>query len=239
MNFGEFAKELHIEGRVLSIKRMNDVMPENPISSGCALRVLNHVMAGETVRLTLDSLSCNGGKSGFGFDDGLMKLPGGYGHFVSYGSDEENAPAGMRLKCDPELAERGALAAPKGVMDGFSAIEIKPYEEGDEPDLVTVFATPDQLAALNLLFGFRRIGDDLIFFPAGSGCYSIFRLPFAELLKAQPRAVIGNADISSRVYFDANSLFFTVSGPAFRQMLEDSGESFLIANAWKGIKKRL
>jgi len=40
------------------------------------------------------------------------------------------------------------------------------------------------------------------------------------------------------VYFDANAFFFTLSGPAFNQMLEDAGESFLIAPAWKGIKKR-
>ena len=239
MDFNQFTDELNLQSKVLSIIRKNGVEPECPVKSGCALRVLNNVMQGETVRLSLDAISCNGGKGGFGFTDEAMRMPGGYGCFISYGSKEDGAPHGMRLKQNPELAKQGAQSQPKGVMEGFSIIEIKPFQEADDPDLVTIFAAPDQLAALTLLYGFRRIGEDHTIFPGGSGCSTIFRLPFAELGKEAPRAVIGNADVSSRVYFDAGAFFFTISGTAFKQMLEDAGESFLIASAWRGVKKRL
>jgi muramoyltetrapeptide carboxypeptidase LdcA involved in peptidoglycan recycling len=104
---------------------------------------------------------------------------------------------------------------------------------------VTIAATPDSLSALNLLFHFRRLGDDLTFFPSGSGCASIFRLPFGELAKDNPRAVIGNADVSSRPFFDANTLFFTVAGEIFETMLQDTDKSFLAASAWKKLKERV
>ncbi|MDR1621197.1 MAG: DUF169 domain-containing protein, partial [Synergistaceae bacterium] len=135
MDFREFARELGIVGKVLSITRKNGVKTYCPVTKGCALRVLNDAMAGETVCLSEDVVPCNGGKYGFGFSDASMRVPGGYGHFISYGAGE-GFPAGMRLKCDPELAERDALAKPKGVMDGYSAIEIKPFEEsGGESDI--------------------------------------------------------------------------------------------------------
>jgi len=238
MEFLKFAAELGITGKVLSIRRMSGVEAYCPNKENCALLSLNYALNGETIRLSEDTVRCFGGKGGFGFYDGPMKVPGGYGHFMSYGAGE-GAPPGMRLKQSPELAEQGALAAPKNVMEGNSIIEIKPFEESDTPDLVTVLSTPDQLSALNLLFHFRQVRDDVTYFPAGSGCSSIFRLPFAELRSESPRAVIGNADVSSRPGFPADTLFFTVSGEAFRQMLGDADESFLIAHAWKKLKKRM
>ena len=237
MEFQKFADEMGIAGKVLSIKRTNGAA-YNPGKENCALLSLNYVLNGETIRLSVDAVRCFGGKSGFGFIDGPMNVPGGYGHFLSYGAGE-GAPPGMRLKASPELAEQGALAAPRNVMAGNSIIEIKPFEESDDPDLVSILSTPDQLSALNQLFHFRKVTDDDTYFPTGSGCSSIFRMPFAELRSESPRAVIGNCDISSRPGFPADSLFFTVSGEAFRQMLADADESFLIAHAWKKLKKRI
>ena len=237
MKYVLFAAELGLTGKVLSIKRKNGVQAYNPGTESCAFLALNHALQGETIRLSADTVRCFGGKGGFGFADGAMDVPGGYGHFLSYGAGE-GAPPGMRLKQSPELAERGALASPQNVMDGYSVIEIKPFEESDGPDLVTALSTPDQLSALNLLFHFRKVEHDLTYFPAGSGCSSVFRLPFAELRSENPRAVIGNADVSSRPGFPADALFFTVSGDIFKQMLSDADESFLIAGAWKKLRSR-
>ena len=238
MNYREFADELGIAGKVLSIKRTNAGHVNCPGNERCTFLVLNRAFQGETVRLTAETVGCFGGKSGFGFVDGLMKVPGGYGNFISSGAGE-GFPTGMRLKCTPQLAEHSALAAPQEVMEGFSVIEIKGYEDSDDPDLVTILSNPDQLSALNLLFHYSRQESDHTFFPNGSGCSSVFRLPFAELRSENPRAVIGNADISSRPGFAADTLFFTVSGEAFRQMLSDADESFITLPTWKKLKDRL
>jgi len=238
MDYAEFASELGITGKVLSITRTNGGDVSNPCKENCAFLALNNAFQGETIRLSEDAIRCPGGKGGFGFADGLADMPGGYGHFLSYGAGE-GAPPGMRLKQTPELAEQGALESPQNVMDGCSVIEIKGFEDSDEPDLVTILATPDQLSALNLLFHYRRLESDITYFPAGSGCSSVFRLPFAELKSKNPRAVIGNADVSSRPGFPENSFFFTVSGEAFKQMISDADESFLTASAWKRLKSRI
>lgn len=238
MEFVQFAAELGIAGRVLAIRRVDEGQPINPCTENCAFLALNNALQGETVLLSEEMVRCFGGKGGFGFSDAAMDVPGGYGHFVSAGAGE-GAPLGMRLKQSPELADLGALASPQGVMGGKSMIEIKPYSEPDASDLVTILATPDQLSALNLLFQYRKVESDAVFFPAGSGCSSVFRLPFAELGKEKPRAVIGNADVSSRPGFPADTLFFTVSGEAFQEMLHDAGESFLIAGAWKKLRERV
>ena len=238
MEFKKFAAELRITGKVLSITRTNGGQAYCPGNENCAFLALNYALQGEVIRLSEDTVRCFGGKGGFGFNDGGMAVPGGYGHFISHGAGE-GSPPGMRLKQNPEIAEQGALLSPKGVMNGYSIIEIKPFEESDEPDIVTVLATPDQLSALNLLYHFQKIESDLTFFPTGSGCSSVFRLPFAELRSENPRAVIGNADISSRPGYPADSLFFTVPGEAFRQMLCDADESFLIARAWEKLKGRM
>ena len=238
MDFEKFADELNIKGKVLSVKRRNDAEAYSPVREGCAFRALNNAAGGETIRLSDDIIKCPGGKIGFGFRNGPMEIPGGYGHFVSYGAGE-GAPPGMRLKSSPELAEQGAQSSPENVLEGCTIIEIKPYEQTDDPDLVTVLASADQLSALNLLFNFRRTGNESAYFPTGSACSSVFLLPFSELRREEPRAVIGNADISVRPYFEADTLFFTVSGQAFREMLQDADESFLIASAWKKLKPRI
>ena len=238
MDFEGLAAELGIKEKVLSIIRTNGVQTHCPGNENCTFLALNYALQGETIRLSEDSVRCFGGKGGFGFSDGEMKVSGGYGHFMSYGAGD-GSPPGMRLKQSPEIADEGALASPKNVMDGNTIIEIKPFEEKDEPDLVTILCAPDQLSALNLLFNYRKTENDTTYFPTGSGCSSVFRLPFAELSKEKPRAVIGNADISSRPGFPADSLFFTVSGEAFKQMLCDADESFLIAAAWKKLKGRI
>ena len=238
MNFQEFEHKLNITGKTLSITRKNDVEPYCPIKSGCTISVLNNAMAGETIRLSEGVLSCPGAGRGFGFSDAPMEIPGGFGHFASYGAGE-GFPPGLRLMRDPELAEQSASAQPKGVMKGFSIIEIKPFEESDSPDLVTVMANSSQLSALNLLFHFRRLGDDLTIFPTGSGCFSLFRLPFSRLDSNNPRAIIGNADISSRPHFGADTLFFTVPGTVFREMLSDADESFLATSSWEKIRQKM
>ena len=145
----------------------------------------------------------------------------------------------MRLKRNPAIAGQGNTNTPKNVMDGYSHMEIKPFQESDEPELVTILVNADQLSALNMLFHFGRTDNDITFFPAGSGCSTIFLLPFAELRKKEPRAVIGNADITVRTNFEADTLFFTVSGKAFKEMLQDADESFLITPAWDKLKERL
>ncbi|MCL2108545.1 MAG: DUF169 domain-containing protein [Oscillospiraceae bacterium] len=234
-------QELKMQHGFLSIKRVK-LPPEFPLpdydEKGCTLKLLNRAFAGETLCFTDTNVTCHGAAANFGLRDGLPSVPGGFGHFISHGRGA-GFPPGERVKCSPEIGEKMFLNQPQKVMDGFDAIRVKPYEQGDETDTVTALVTPDQLAALIHIFCFRKTSYDNVIAPMVSGCASVFRIPFGELQREESRAVIGNIDVFSRPHFAANTYFFTVSGKDFATMLEDVDNSVLAASIWSGVHSRL
>jgi hypothetical protein len=128
---------------------------------------------------------------------------------------------------------------PQKALDGYNAVEFKPLEEGDKPDIITSYVNADQLSALVNLFSYRTGVFDNIIMPMTSGCSSIVRLPLGELRNKSPRAIVGNTDITSRFFFDPGFFFFTMPAAKFAEMLEDADESFIYAPTFNGVKKRL
>jgi uncharacterized protein (DUF169 family) len=241
MTHSDLAKELKLEKPFVSITRKTvskDTLEDFPIKKGCVLRMLNDVMAGKRLVLTEEQSSCGGGRTGFGFLDDLAEMPGGLEYFLSCGRGE-GFPPGLKLKNSPETAKKSIFSEPRQVLGPHNGIEFKPYETGDAPDLVTVFANADQLSALANLYAFRTGAWDNIIMPMTSGCASIARVPFGELSSETPRAVIGLADTTARFYFDKDKVFFTVAGTKFSEMLDDADDSFVFAPGFAGVKKRL
>ncbi|MDL2258579.1 DUF169 domain-containing protein, partial [Eubacteriales bacterium OttesenSCG-928-K08] len=209
-----------------------------PTTSGCSLKELNEVFGGKTIVMGRKSFSCNGGLSGCGFRDGLPQVPGGFAKFLTSGAGE-GFPPGESIKCSEEIAERMISNQPQNVMDGFDAIEIAPLTEDKKADTVTFLVNADQLSALVHLYNFRTYEYDRVIMPMTSGCASIFRVPFGEMLSGKNRAVIGNADVFSRPHFPEDTLFFTVSGESFEQMMDDTDFCFLKAPFWSSVRERL
>ena len=238
MNYNELCDELKLCHGFLSIERIN--MKETPSYSatGCSLSLLKKAFEGETLHLSRGNMACPGAATGMGFADGLPPIPGGFGFFISSGRGE-GFPPGERVKCSPDVGERMLLQQPQGVLGEFDCICVKPYEQGAGKDIMTTLVTPDQLSALIHIFCYRKSGFDNVIAPMSSGCASVFRIPFGELRRDEPRAVIGNIDVFSRPHFAADTVFFTVSGKDFDNMLADAGESVLAAHIWKGVKSRL
>ncbi|MCL2055622.1 MAG: DUF169 domain-containing protein [Oscillospiraceae bacterium] len=232
------ANALKLEGGFLSIKRATIPHADAFAEKGCTLAILGRAFAGETLYFSVENLTCHGAAANFGFADGLPNVPGGFGYFISHGRGE-GFPPGEKVKASPEIGEEMLLGQPRDVMGGYNAICVKPYEPGDNADTVTALVTPDRLSALIHIFCFRKTGYDDVIAPMVSGCASIFRIPFGELKRERPRAVIGNIDVFSRPHFAPDTLFFTVSGKDFEQMLEDCENSVLASHIWKGVRARL
>lgn len=229
--------KLHLEGKVISITRIDAEKVTEDIKPGCTLSVINRALDGERLVISEKNCKCRGGNIGFGLKDGIPNTPGGFGYFISSGRGE-GYPAGECVKMNPDIGEQMMLNQPQDVMGGYNAVELKPYD-GEKCDLVTILVEPDQLAALIHIFTFRRSGYEDVIAPMVSGCASIFRIPFGELKKELPRAVIGNVDIFSRPHYDKNTFFLTVSGRDFQQMLEDSEHSVIGAPIFKKVSERL
>ena len=234
----DLAQALKIWLGFLSIKRVKRSRTNVFKEKGCTLELLGRAFLGETLYFSGDNVTCPGAAVNFGFKDGLPNIPGGFGHFVSHGRGE-GFPPGERVKCSPEIGEKMLLGQPQDVMDGYNAIRVKRYEPEDDADTVTALVTADQLSTLIHIFCYRKAGYDNVIAPMVSGCASIFRIPLGELKREEPRAVIGNIDVFSRPHFAPETLFFTVSGRDFSQMLTDAGDSVLASKIWEGVEERL
>ncbi len=239
MSYSELRDELCLAGKVLAVSRISCPEEEQTkLSLHCVLQALERVMDGETLILGAHSSGCSGFCANGGFSDELPGTPGGFGHFLSYGAGEGFRP-GQRLRCSPEAGEAYFLGLPKQVMAGANAICVEPYREGSEPDLVLIFATPDQLSALAFLHDFSGPRHDDTLLVTSSGCASLFRIPFGELGREAPRAIIGNTDPAARPYLGENLFSFAVPGPVFRRMLADTGDCFFHAPMWKRLRARI
>lgn len=135
-------------------------------------------------------------------------------------------------------------------MDDYPFIDIpykytifKPLDqidiESEKPELVSFPVNADQISALAMLVNFRRRGNDHIAAPFGSGCQSICVLPYNEIKKKYPRAIIGNLDLASRRILPSDILTFTVPYKTFLEMEEDAPQSVFKTEAWLKIVKRL
>lgn len=204
---------------------------------GCIYKVFDMINENKVV-FNSESVTCKGACVGCGFVDGVPNIPGGFGHFLSKGRGE-GFPSGERIKCCPEVGERMLLAQPQNVMDGYNAIEIEAYKEDLEPELILFLVTPDQLSGLLTLFYYRNKDYDRVIVPISSGCAQLFRIPFGELKKENPKAVLGNTDFFSRPHLDKDLLAFTVPSQSFKEMCEDASECCFFSPAWNGVKKRL
>lgn len=241
MQIKEFQSVFKLEGNVLGIRRVKGCLSSNGamLGNSCAVWALNHALNGETIIFTAENSTCRGGLTGMGFRDGLPPTPGGFGRFISSGG--EGCPPAQRLYHSPEAGEKMILNQPQRIMEGYDGIEVKPYEDGDEPELVTIFCDADRLSAMCFLFNFGKDSNqyDMVIVPTVSGCASIFRVPFGELRRAEPRAVVGLTDLNARVGFAPGLMMLTVSGKDFKRMLEDADESFGKTKLWQTVRGRL
>lgn len=239
MSYSELVKELDLEGKIIVINRVNSADEELNDIAGCVYKTMKKVMSGETLVLKEGSCSCNGFDHNSGLKDSMPAIPGGFGLFLSKGSTQRWTPPGERFKCDPATAEVMWDNLPKDVMDGFDAIKFEPYTENCEADVVVAFVTPDQLSALIVLHGYDRSEYDHVIATTVSGCASMLRIPFAEMKKDKPKAVITATDLAQRHFVDEELLAIAFTGENFKKMLEVTGECYFHSPVFKKIRQRI
>jgi hypothetical protein len=132
MTYADLANELKLEKPFVAITRKTvskETLKDFPVKTGCTLQMLNDVMAGKRLVLTEELCSCGGGRTGFGFFDGLHEMPGGIEYFLSCGRGE-GFPPGAKLINSPETVKKMMFSQPQQVLSPHNAIEFKPYETG-------------------------------------------------------------------------------------------------------------
>ena len=239
MSYHELIKEVKLDGRLIAVTRVHSKDEELTDTFGCIYRTLNKVRAGETFTFALENCSCSGFDHNTGLRDDMPATPGGFGIFLSHGSDQRWTPPGEKFKCDPQTAEAMWDCLPKDVMGGFDALKFEPYREGLRPDIVVAFCNPDQLSAMIVLHGYDKAEYDRVIATTVSGCASMVRIPLDELKRDKPRAVITGTDLAARKFVKEDELAFAVTGPEFDKMLAVTEECFFHSPVWKPVRNRL
>ena len=72
-----------------------------------------------------------------------------------------------------------------------------------------------------------------------AGCGAIVQYPYLQKGAARPRAVLGMFDISARMSVPADALTLAVPINKFQRMVANMDESFLTANTWGNVQRRI
>ncbi len=202
----------------------------------CVIGALVQVRKGRSFSFNADSIGCFGGRKYLGFAESIMP---DFEYFISCGIPGKIE--GERYKKSPELVKETMknwpdfrAPAPFVIFKRWDNLK-----EEDSPEVVTFFAQSDVLSGLFTLVNFDESQAEGVIAPMGSGCSSIVSYPYLEKNSQHPRAVMGMFDPSARPYVPKNVLSFSVPMTKFVTMIENMGESFLITDTWKKLRKRI
>ena len=217
---------------------------------GCVASMLAaSASQGKTFVFDEKTYGCPGGGVGLCFGNAFAEKNHPTEYLLSTGGkifanlQGANIPKGLergeRYFASPELALKWKEAMPYA-KTSKQYVVFKPLSKVGEscpPDLICIFANPDQLSALVTMVGFYNgLGLNVIA-PFGAACQSIL-FAYQEIGKENPKSILGFFDIAQRNRIPKDILTFTVTYNVFSDIEKSIPESCLITHAWEQIKDR-
>ena len=193
-------------------------------------------------------VGCPGGSMGLGFDNTYGNFPiecllstGDEGLAESGKVSPFPMGIGERFFTSPEVALRWRKACLDVDEIPSKYVILRPFSKvtkENPPNLVAIFANPDQLSALITMAGFYRGDMVSVKTPFGAACQAIAHAN-SESKKEKPDAVLGFFDISQRHALPKELLSFTISYAMYEEMEKSVDRSLLTTEAWEKLDKRL
>ncbi|PLX41941.1 MAG: hypothetical protein C0609_10675 [Deltaproteobacteria bacterium] len=245
-------------------ERPDDATVFKPGKWGCIMWLMAAAAKGRTAACDRETFGCFGGGVGVGFGEQYLNFPGGeecFTRFLSSGnasSEKGRAVAeavkpymteetheefleGERYLKDPERARAFIDQLPITDIPARWVV-FKPLSailEGAEPQVVTFFARPHQLAALIVLANYDAPTVENVISPFAAGCQAAGIIAYREAAANSPRAVMGLIDISARLQVKKSlgDDIFSISLPwkLFMRMESNVEESFLMRPTWRAL----
>lgn len=219
----------------------------SPDKRNCVIPFVMAAAKGKIASMDEAGCTCPGGAVGACFGDGFTRLNPRIHMMLSQGLGDkapEGAPPmvkeGERFFCDGEVAMKWRMAMPFSEK-AYPRIVFAPLSRWGEigtPDLVYMFANPDQISALVTMQGFYNGKRINTIAPFGAACHSIVYAA-EQMEKEEPFAVMGLFDISQRSAALKNYLSMTLPYRMWESMTKDLDKSCLTTHSWKNIEKRL
>ena len=224
----------------ISIKADTEV-PVRP--HNCVVPFINAAARGRIVSIDEKSCTCPGGAVGCCFGDGFSRMRPDMDKMLSQGYGEDaDVPAfmkeGERFLCTEELAGIWRTSLPYSEK-GYPRVVFAPLSRREtlgNPDLVWIYADPDQLSALVILLGAHNGRAQNVIAPYCSACQSIM-FAAAEAEKDEPKAVMGLFDISQRTKALSRYLTLTMPYQLWETLIKDPEKSCLTSESWKKIEE--
>lgn len=230
-------------------RRPEETFQAKPGQRVCAASMLV-AAAKNNVVSTFDenTFGCPGGGVGLCFGNAFQKKNHPTEALLSNGDEvlrqqgitfSRSLGQGERFFATPELVRQWADAVPY-TETPQKYVVFKPLhmvEEGEAPDLVFLFANPDQLSALVILCGYYRGQALNVLAPFASACQSIL-LAYQEMDKETPKAIMGYFDISQRCSIPREILSLTMPYRMFLELERGAAEGCLTTDAWARLRNR-
>ncbi len=195
---------------------------------GCVAAMLVAAAKGKTAAFDDKTYGCSGGGVGLCFGDTFTKDNSPIECLLSTGDEALAARGktsaksfgrGERFFASPELAEKWKSAFPY-TLTTKKYVVFRPLSAADEatpPDLILIFANPDQLSAIVIMSGFNRGEGMNALAPFGAACHSIV-FAFHESFREKPKGIIGFFDISQRHAISKELLSYTVPYRMYKEI---------------------
>ena len=215
---------------------------------GCVAAMLVASAKGETAVFDDRTYGCSGGGVGLCFGDTFTKdnspteyrLSTGDAALAAAGKEQTaSLGRGERFFATAELASKWRRGFPYAET-AKKYVVFKPLGAADgaaPPDLICLFANPDQLSALIIMSGFNSGEALCAVAPFGAACHSI-AYAYQESKKECPRGIIGFTDISQRHRIPKEILSYTVPYAMYLDIESGIDESCLTTGAWEKIEGR-
>ncbi len=247
-NSKEILSHLHLEREPVGIYLGNTSIAvdlEAPVRPhNCVIPYISAASRGKVIAIDEESCSCPGGAVGCCFGDGFTRLRPDIEKMLSQGYGEQaQVPdfmkKGERFYCTEELALKWRNSLPYSEK-GYPRVVFSPYskwEKTGRPDLVWIYADPDQISALVIMLGAHNGRAQNVIVPYCSACQSIM-FAASEMEKAEQKAVMGLFDISQRNRELSRYLTLTMPFPLWETLVKDPEKSCLTTEAWRKIENK-
>ena len=203
---------------------------------GCAVAMLAAAANGKIAAFSKETTPCLGGRAGLGFE----KYPLGWiEYFLS------NGGAGVdrceRYKKSPNVAREFICGVSNALIEKLpprkNFLLLKPLNrvEDESPDVIIFLVNADQLSGLVTLANYESPRADAVKILFGAGCAQTILYPLSE----KNFCFVGLTDPSARKFLDKNLLAFSMAYEKFLRLESVTEESFLTADAWQKISKRI
>jgi uncharacterized protein (DUF169 family) len=214
---------------------------------GCVAAMLIAASKGKVVVFDDKTYGCPGGGVGLCFGDTFTKNHHPTEYLLSTGNKElaekKGGPkalaTGERFYASPELAKKWKDSFPYTELQTKYVI-FKPLAlvaEDEKPDLIQLYANPDQLSSLIIMSGFYRGTSLNVLAPYCATCQSIV-FAYQQINQQEPKAIMGWFDISNRNMLPKELLSFTVPFKMFQDIEKGVDSGCLTTDAWAKIAHR-